>query len=266
MDLRRAVEKAKEQRSGTQHPKKGPQNVGWISPVYTQSLSLALNPKNLTQNRCICINPDASEAVPYKVLRTRIQHRCRAKGWNTIMITSVLPGEGKTLTAVNLALTFARQVNQTVLLVDCDLLRQSVHKYMGLPSMAGLAHYLMNGTGLKDLIIWPGIEKLTLISGGEPIMDSAELLGSPRMASLVSEMKSRYADRTILFDVPPLLSGADAITLTPLMDAILIVVEWGKTPLEEIQKAMDLIPQEKFLGFVLNRQKTRPKGYYGYNY
>lgn len=266
MDLRKSVEKAKERRSQTQQSTEHPQDVGWISPTYNESRSLAVNSKRLNQNRCICINPDAPEVVHYKVLRTRIQHRCQAKGWNTIMITSVLPGEGKTLTSVNLALTFARQFNQTVLLVDCDLLHQNVHKYMGLSSEAGLGHYLMNGTRMKDLIIWPQIEKLTLISGGEPIMDSSELLGSPRMASLVSEMKSRYPDRYIFFDVPPLLFSADAITLTPLVDAILIIVESGKTPLPEIQKALDLIPQEKFLGFVLNRQKTRPKGYYGYSY
>lgn len=117
---------------------------------------------------------------------------------------------------------------------------------------------------LKELIIWPKIDKLTLISGGRTISESAELLGSQRMKDLVAEMKTRYGDRYVIFDVPPLLSGADALAFSPLVDGIVMVVEEGRTPIKEVEKALELIPKEKFLGFVLNKASINKKGYYGY--
>jgi protein-tyrosine kinase len=171
-----------------------------------------------------------------------------------------VPGEGKTLTAVNLAFTFARAYGQTALLVDCDLHRQSVHRYLGVSSPMGLADYLQNGTPLKEIIMWPGVEKLTFISGGEPVRDSAELMSSPRMAELAVEMKTRYPDRYIFFDLPPLLASADALAFAPLVDCILMVVHPG-TSFNDIQRALELVPKEKFLGFVLNRVDSS-NGYY----
>ena len=180
------------------------------------------------------------------------------------MVTSPRPGEGKTLTAINLALTIAKAFSQTALLVDCDFHQQQIHRYLGLESDKGIVDYLLDGVPLKDLIIWPKIEKLTLISGGRTISESAELLGSQRMKDLVAEMKTRYDDRYVIFDVPPLLSGADALTFSQLVDGIVMVVEEGRTPIKEVEKALELIPKEKFLGFVLNKASITKKGYYGY--
>jgi protein-tyrosine kinase len=268
MDLRVSVEKAKKLRQKAKEavspdaprkPANGPDN-GWNAPTYSQCHCADLDPKVLHGNRCVCLFPDAPELGYYKLLRTRIQHRCKENGWNTVMITSAVPGEGKTLTAINLALTFALAYNQTALLVDCDLRRQGIHQYLGLRNEKGLADYLENGTQLKDLIVWPGVEKLTLISGGEPVRDSAELVSSPKMAALVAEMKTRYADRYIFFDVPPLLAEADALAFAPLVDCILMVVQ-PETPFQAIEKALELIPQEKFLGFALNKVKPSDNGY-----
>jgi non-specific protein-tyrosine kinase len=182
------------------------------------------------------------------------------------MVTSALPGEGKTLTAINLALTFAKEFNHTVLLVDCDFRQQQVHKLMGIPSERGLIDALMEGRPLQELIIWPGIERLTLISGGRTITDTSEVLNSAKMGTLVSEIKSRYHDRYIFFDVPPVLSVADAVAFAPLVDAILMVVWAEKTSLQDIKRAVELIPKEKFLGFVLNRQSIPPSAYSGAYY
>jgi len=172
------------------------------------------------------------------------------------MITSANPGEGKTLTAINLALTFTKTFNQTVLLIDCDLQKQSIQKYLGAPGKMGLIDHLKDDRELKEIIVWPGIDKMTLISGGRTIKDSAEVLSSPKMRSLMTEMKNRYSDRIILFDVPPVLSKADVIAFSPLVDCIVMVVEEGKTSMQDIKKAVSLLPQEKFLGFVLNKKKT----------
>jgi protein-tyrosine kinase len=185
------------------------------------------------------------------------------KDWKTLMVTSALPGEGKTLTAINLSLTFARAFDLTVLLIDCDLHRQDVHKYMGIQSDLGLMDYLVNDVPLKDLIIWKSIDKMTLISGGSTVQETTEILTSPRMKALVEEVKTRYHDRYVIFDVPPLLVGADAVAFASFVDCIVMVVEAGKTSMEDINKALELIPKEKFLGFVLNKDnKPSESSYY----
>lgn len=239
--------------------------AGWAAPQYKQVRTVQLDPNVIAANRIVSMVPDAPEIDFYKILRTQIQHRTKDKNWRTIMITSVNPGEGKTLTTINLAITFAKEFNQTVLLVDSDLMRQNVHKYLGISSDKGLTDYLVNERPLKDYIIWPGIDQLTLISGGKTIHNSSELLGSPQMKALVQEMKIRYDNRYVLFDVPPVLGGADAIVLAPLVDGIIMVVVEGETSIHDVKNALALLPKEKFLGFVLNRQKTpMPNYYYAY--
>jgi non-specific protein-tyrosine kinase len=235
---------------------------GWVPPVYSESKAIELDLKKLAQNRCICMLSDVPEVEYYKILRTNVQHRMNENGWNTIMITSVQPGEGKTLTSINLAVSFAKAFNQTVLLVDCDLKRQKIHKYLDFPFDKGIVDYLMNDHRLKDLIVWPNIEKLTLISGGRTVSNTTELLGSPKMKALVKNIKTRYDDRYVIFDVPPILGGADAIAFAPLVDCVLMVVEEGRTSIRDVKKALEMIPAQKFLGFVLNKRKDAMHGYY----
>ncbi|MBA4417630.1 MAG: tyrosine protein kinase [Syntrophus sp. (in: bacteria)] len=230
--------------------------AGWVSHAYSQSRKVDLNAKFCMDNRCVALSSESLEMDYYRVLRTRILHKTGADNGNTIMITSALPGEGKTLTSVNLALTLAKDYNKTALLVDCDLRRQNVHKLLGIRSEKGLTDYLLKDTSIAELILWPGIDKLTIISGGRPFSESAELLGSPKMKELVSDMKTRYPERYVLFDAPPILTGADALAFTPLVDHILVVVQANKTSIRDIQKALDLLPKEKILGIVLNRVKN----------
>ena len=240
-----------------------PDCAAWVSPNYCECDCLELEPEKAGDNRCVGLFPDSLEMEAYRVLRTQILQRTRHKGWKTLMITSPRQGEGKTITAINLALTFAREFHQTILLVDCDLRRQKIHDYLGLSKEKGLGDYLIGGRPIQELMVWPGVDSLTLISGGITVRDSAELIASPKMKSLVAEMKTRYSDRYVFFDVPPLLEGADAFSFAPLVDAILMVVEEGRTSMNDVKEALDLIPQEKFLGFVLNRHKTAAKTYYG---
>ncbi len=224
-----------------------------VSPVYSQSRAVTLNPEAMERNRCVAMFPNQEEVEAYRVLRTQILNRTRETGGNLIMVTSALPGEGKTLTAINLALTFAREYKQTVLLVDCDLKKQSIHEVMGFESDKGLVDNLLGECPAGDLFVWPAVEKMTLISGGKTTGESSEMMGSPRMKNLVADMKHRYPERYIFFDVPPILSGADALAFAPLMDHILMVVQADKTPVGEVNKAAQLLPKEKLLGLVLNR-------------
>ncbi len=226
---------------------------GWVSPHYTQSRSVALEPLELLANRCVGYLCGSYESESYKVLRTQILQKTGKLGGTTVMITSALPGEGKTLTAVNLALTFAKDYNHTVMLVDSDLRQQKVHEFLGYESTKGLSDYLQNSTPLSDLIVWPGIEKLTVISGGDTVIASSELLNSPRMKDLVKDLKSRYPDRYVFFDAPPVLVGADAQVFATQVDYIIFIVRAGSTSIADIGQALELLPQEKILGVVLNR-------------
>ncbi len=238
---------------------------GSDAPVYARSRKVELDDKILLKNRCIGLFADTPELSCYRFLRTQIVQRCKANDWNVIMITSALPGEGKTLTAINLASTFAKSYGQTALLIDCDFQRQKVHQYLGISSPKGLADHLRNGIPLENVIIWPGVEKLTIISGGVTVPDSVELISSPKMVRLVKELKSRFTDRYIFFDLPPLLAEPDALAFVPLADCILMVSH-PQTSFDEIKKSMEMIPPEKFLGFVLNQVDDINDGYYRYSY
>lgn len=235
--------------------------AGWVSPVYSESRDVRLDLNKALDNRCVCLFQDADAIDAYKLLKIQVQHFTQQKGLNTLMVTSVGPGEGKTLTAINLAAIFAKDFSRTVLLVDCDLKRQKIHQYLGYSSDKGLIDHIFNDTPIKDLIVWPGIEKLTIISGGKKGVDSAEILSSPKMETLVQEMKSRYPERYLIFDTPPVLTGADAVAFARLVDGIVVVVQAGKTSIQDIRKALTLIPREKFLGFVLNRIRHKVPTY-----
>jgi non-specific protein-tyrosine kinase len=241
------------------------EKIGWVSPEYRVSRRVALDPATLEENRCVSFFSGAPGLEFYRVLRSRILGPATGRG-NAIMITSALPGEGKTLTAINLAFSIAREFQQTVLLVDCDFRNQAVQEYLGLASDRGLIDYLVDNRPLSEIMIWPGVEKVTVISGGRTVQESSELLGSPRMKELVAGMKRRYPDRYILFDLPPVLTGADALVFSSQVDHIILVVEAGRTAREEIRRALGLLPQEKILGLVLNRQEWRSNSKYESKY
>jgi non-specific protein-tyrosine kinase len=272
MKLRKALDKAKKarQQGGAMIDRSQPVVIekspdrDWKPPHYDESVQAMADPDKVRENRYVCIDQLALEIEFYKVLRTRVHQIMQDKGWRTVMITSPMPGEGKTTTAVNLALTFAKSYNHTVLLVDCDLRRQLIHCLLGVDSDRGLADFLVADEPLKDFILWPGIQQITLISGGNTVQNSAELLGSERMKALVAELKDRYADRYVIFDTPPVLVGADALTVAPLVDAIVMVVEEGKTSVRDVQKAASILPREKIVGIVLNRQTVHKSEYYKY--
>lgn len=234
-----------------------PRKFGWMSPKYNVSRRVDLDPGKVEENRCVGFRSDAPEVDSYRILRTQILQRTADGKGNAIMITSAVPGEGKTLTAINLALTFAREFKQTALLVDCDLKKQQMQDYLGFAGEKGLVDYLLYDCPIADLMIWPGIEKLTLITGGRTIEESTELLGSPRMKDLVSEMKDRYPERFIFFDVPAVLGSADALAFAPLVDHILVTVRADQTSVEQINRAVEMLPKDKLLGVVLNGELKR---------
>lgn len=224
------------------------------SSGYALSEKRPVDPDLIRKNRGVCINPDTPEMEYYKILRARIRHLAKERDIRTIMVTSPGRNEGKTVTTINLGLVFARAYHQTVLLVDCDFRQQDIHQYLGIRQEKSLVDYFYDDLPLHRLITRPGIDHFTLISGSHTVPTSSELLSSAMMRDLVSEMAARYEDRIVLFDVPPVLDRSETISLAPMMDGILMVIEAGVTPKTNIQKALSLLPREKFLGFVLNKQ------------
>lgn len=187
---------------------------------------------------------------------------------NIIMVTSAKPSEGKTFTAINLALSIALERDKTVLLVDADVARPSVGRVLKISPKTGLVDYLADsGMGLADVMLRTNMPKLRLLPAGRSHPHSTELLSSGRMKELVSELAARYPDRVVIFDSPPLLATSEASVLAQLAGQIVMVVEANKTRRQELKAALEHVDSDKYVGLVLNKSR-RPFGadYYGYGY
>lgn len=220
---------------------------------YTYTRKVAVNMDSLRRNRLIVAGSDETLGEAYKLLRTHILHGTKREGRNTLMFTGPLPNEGKTLTTINLAIAISQKVGQTVLLVDGDLRNPSMHRYLDLPSGPGLVDYLTSGYPIAESLVHPeGLANLVVLPAGQPTTQSGELLSSPLMVDLVRELKHFYPDRYVLFDLPPLIY-ADPLAFAPLVDGIILVVEAGSTPREEITRALAMLKEFPVLGCVLNK-------------
>jgi capsular exopolysaccharide synthesis family protein len=177
----------------------------------------------------------------HKLLRTQICHRLKENQWNVLGVTSARDGEGKSVTATNLAISLALEATQTVLLIDATLRAPSLHRLFGLGKCRGLTEYLIDEVPLEELLIHPGIGRFVLLPGGRPLARSTEALTSPRMRALIEEVKHRYPARVVVIDLPSLLPKADVLAFAPLMDAILLVACEGKTRRWEVEESINLI-------------------------
>jgi capsular exopolysaccharide synthesis family protein len=194
----------------------------------------------------------------FKILRTQILQRLVESRWNSLAITSAEDNEGKTLTAINLAISLAREVTHTVLLVEADLRHPSVHRYFDIPAPKGLSDYLTGDVPLSELLINPaGIPRFVVLPGGRALANSAEMLNSPKMVRLVEELKSRYRSRIVLFDLPPILSCADTLAFSPYVDAALLVIEEGRSRAADIRRAAELLNGTHLIGTVLNKSREK---------
>jgi Mrp family chromosome partitioning ATPase len=131
-------------------------------------------------------------------------------------------------------------------------------EHLGLAHRKGLSDYLTDDTPISELLIKPSrVEHLVILPGGRPLINSAEMLNSPKMAQLVKDMKSRYHSRIIIFDLPPVLSSADALAFSPYVDAALLVIEEGVTQKHEVEHAVDLLSTTNIIGTVLNKAELK---------
>lgn len=188
---------------------------------------------------------------------------------NLIMVTSAVPGEGKSFSAINLALSIAMELDHTVLLVDADVARPSVLNILGLPPAKGLMDVLRSDgeVDLPDVLLRTNVEKLSVLPAGSPHQRATEMLASDSMNQLLSEIATRYSDRIVIFDSPPLLATTEARVLATHMGQVVMVVEAGRTTQGMVRQALSTIEACPLKLMLLN--KTREpgvNGYYGYHY
>jgi capsular exopolysaccharide synthesis family protein len=239
---------------------RAPPAVG-VKVAYTKTRTLTIDPERLRQQRIVIGEEQDPIVDAYKVLRTQTLQRMRTNGWNALAVTSPNEDAGKTVTAINLAISLAREVNQTVLLADLDLRRPSVVRYFTDEEVLGVSDYLLEERELAEILINPGIERLVILPGHGSFTHSSEMLSTPRMVSLVEELKTRYPDRILLFDMPPLFAGDDVIAFSPYLDAVMLVVEDGKTAKDDLRRAWELLGRERMIGVVVNKAEGASSAY-----
>lgn len=213
------------------------------------------------------LEPYSHASEQYKKLRGRIIKATGNGFQNTILVTSSEIGEGKTITAINLAVTIANGIDYTALLVDTDLRNPSIHKYLGIEPRYGLSDYLAGKAALSDALIKTSIGKLVVLPAGTPPQNPAELLSSEKMKNLLYDLKTRYKDRYIILDSSPILLTAESLSLCSFVDGIIFVVQAAHTPEKSAEKAISLIKGHNILGVVFNNAPHfLVKNYYSYYY
>lgn len=206
----------------------------------------------LEHNRLVAAAPNNSIADRYRSLRAQVFRRLSATGARTLGICSSTAGAGKSLTAANLAISMALDPKYTVLLVDFDLRRPTLHKYFGLGTVPGLVDFLGEEATIEECLVAPQLGNLVLLPAGRPVRNSSEMLASLKVTKLMKELASRYLDRIVIFDLPPLLSGDDALVTLENIQATLLVVREGETAAGELQASLSLLEGHQLLGTVLN--------------
>ena len=199
-------------------------------------------------------DPYSPIAEEYRKLKAVLVRLTEADGVfkNTLMVASAVPSEGKSLTSLNLALSLAQEYDYTVLLIDADFRRPSIHRYLGIELNKGFSDCLLGEAEISDVIIPTGVGRLSVITAGREIPNPVELFASQKTEAMIKEMKNRYHDRFIIFDTPPVLPFAEARTLGHLVDGVLFVVKEKLASQKDIKDALDALKGCQLLGLVYN--------------
>lgn len=228
------------------------------------------------------VTPDAPSsriAEQFRVIKRTLIGHARGRGsaaplahGNLVMVTSALAGEGKTFTSINLAMSLATELDCSVLLVDADMARSTLLERLGLPAGPGLLDLLESRVGMADVLLRTNVEKLAVLPCGTPHPRATELLASDAMRRLLDEMASRYPERIVVFDSPPLLLTTEARALAMHMGQVVMVVQAGRTSQSDVQAALATIEACPVKLMLLNKARVSKldaysSGYgYGYGY
>ena len=256
--IQQALERAKQQRQNADKSavKRQEKAADVQSIEYTRTQSVEGHLETQRKNRILSALEHSAYSDAFKILSTQVMQRMDEHQWSSLAVTSVGDDEGKTTTAINLGISISKEVEYTVLLVDANLRKPELHKYFGITPELGLSDYLQSDIDLADILIKPGeVDHLVILPGGTPIMNSTEMLGSPKMCSLAQELKDRYPKRVIIFDLPPVLSTADTLSFVPCVDCALVIVEDDTTKEADLKKTIDLLSVTNIIGTVLNKSQ-----------
>jgi hypothetical protein len=269
--IKKAIEKARKHRdSDAIQPKKQINHEAFKNEVsegleqlqYKQTRVCDLDPEHLEANRIVSFNKNDPSIWSFDVLRTQVIRKMDEQSFRTLAITSPTPEAGKTIVAINLALSIARQMNKSVMLVDFDLRRPKIGEYLGIPMGFSLNEYIEGKIEIKDALINPGIDRFIVLPTKTGIHNSSEFLASNKVQYLINEFRNRYESRIIIFDLPPLLSSDDALAVLPRIDSTLFVVGNGMSTEKQLMDSMRLLHSTNLLGTVLNMAEVTNKGYY----
>jgi protein-tyrosine kinase len=217
----------------------------------------------IDDNMVALLKPQSFEAEQFKILRTNLLFPSSGKSPRTIMVTSAMPDEGKSLISANLAISIAQSIQEHVLLIDCDIRRPRIHTQFGFGDVPGLSEHLSGGIPISSLLLKTIVDKLSILPGGKPPFNPSELMSSQQMSKLLQEVKYRYSDRFIVIDSPPPKLTAETSALSRQVDGILLVIEYGRTSREMVSDLINIIGKEKIIGVVFNKLDMRFANYYG---
>jgi len=230
--------------------------------VYTRTRVFTPSPSILEANRVM--NPGTADpgAVAFRMLRTQVLQRMDANNWRSLAIFSPGDRDGKTTTAINLAVSLASDRRHTVLLVDFDFKRPSVAARLGLSPQSGADDVLLGAANVEDSLYHvEGFERLIILPARNSHMNSSEILAGPRSREIVGELRNRYPERIIIFDLPPVLYADDALAFAPLVECGLVVAAEGRTRRNDLVRTIELLHKTPLVGTVLNRAADAPRGY-----
>jgi len=240
-----------------------PTDAPWLhGQVEAQTVARQVAAGRLSPLLVAAHDPHALAAEQYRTLRTRLASADHGHARRVLLVSSPAKGDGKSVTAANLALTMAQEFNRRIVLVDADLRRPGVHRLLGLPVQPGLADVLRGEASLDDALVELPEFGLTVLPAGGRVDRQAELLGSQAMRRVIDALRSRF-DRVVI-DTPPALPLADVAVVAPMADGVLLVVRAGATPKPLIERALATFDDSRLLGLVLNDTGSRDATYETY--
>ena len=234
--------------------------IGEIS--YQQTRVIELDPHHLEKHRIVALNKSDLNSVAFDLLRTQVLQKMEEHGWRTLAIVSPVPACGKTVVAINLAISIAHHTNKTAILVDFDLRKPKIAEYLGLPAGTSLNEVLEGEAEISDAFVNPGMPKLVVMATARPIRKSAEILASGKVKTLIQDLRDRYKERVVIFDLPPLLNVDDAISVLPQIDCVLMVVGNGMVTKHEMDESLRHLHSTDLVGVVLNKAEVQRQSYY----
>lgn len=228
---------------------------------FTQTRVIPVPRASLESKRILNYPSDSPATRSFDVLASQVVKKLRDKGWNSIAVVSPGPGEGKSLTAINLGIALSRSTERTALVVDMDFRRPSIGQYLSLSPKYGLEDILLGKKAVAEVLISPGIERFSILPIARADAAGAQFIDSSACTSLAAELGKRYVNRTVIFDLPPLLAYGDASVFLHHVDAALLVAMEGITKLENLKDALKVLEGYELLGTVFNRSSEQRPGY-----